>query len=384
MIAQPQSALRVSPAVSDFPRDSVPRLAVAAPPQSAQRANQRPALAGLMQVFTCVHRNYFTRVMAQALRNAGQGTPTLIVQFLKGGCNQGPDKPMRFGQALDWVRCRLDHCINTAPQAEEDFAAVKELWAFTQAAIASGKYDAVVLDELSLAIAYGIISEDEVMDCLKSRPTHIEVTLTGQKMPQGFLQMADQVTELRNIFNTVLPEPEAPEKPVALNPAATSSTTPAVTGPANGTPASSTPANEVSEQTAPSVVESSPMDEARLEQAVPTLDTASLPETAVPDEAPPIQESQQTDPSAATLPEEEQASLMQLGLEIAGVSASTPHDVNLTLPPVDDLLVKLSEAQDQKIAELNAIEAKANRKSKQAGKRLRRRCQQQISLPGFD
>lgn len=324
MIAQPQSALRVSPAVSDFPRDSVPRLAVAAPPQSEQRANHRPALAGLLQVFTCVHRNYFTRVMAQALRNAGQGTPTLIVQFLKGGCNQGPDQPMRFGQALDWVRCRLDHCINAAPQAEEDFAAVRELWSFTKEAIASGKYDSVVLDELSLAIAYGIIPEAEVMDCLKSRPSHIEVTLTGQKMPQSLLQMADQVTELRNIFNTVLPEPTAPAK------------------------LSLVPAEIIPPQPSPATVQ--------------TAAAAAPEQSAPPDEA----------------------SLMQLGLGIAGVEAATPHDLHLDLPPVDDLLAKFSEANDKEIAEAHAIQAKANRQSKQAGKRPKQRSQQQISLPGFD
>lgn len=206
MIAQPQTALRISPAVSNFPSDTVPRLAVA-PPSSP---SQRPAIAGLIQVFTCVHRNFFTQVMAQALRNAGQGTPTLVVQFLKGGCHQGPERPMKFGQALDWVRLGLQHCINVAPQTDAEVEAIRALWTFTQAAIASGKYDAVVLDELSLAIAYGVIPEAEVVAFLRDRPGHVEVTLTGQKMPQALLKLADQVTELRNVFTTVLASPPSP------------------------------------------------------------------------------------------------------------------------------------------------------------------------------
>lgn len=211
MIAQPPTALRISPAVSDLPPDTVPRLAGGAAASVPSAAPRRSALSGLVQVFTCIHRNFFTQVMAQALRNAGQGTPTLIVQFLKGGCHQGPDRPMKFGKALDWVRLRLDHCINATPQTDGEVAAIREIWAFTQAAIAEGRYDAVVLDELSLAIAYGVISEVEVLQVLGDRPRHIEVTLTGQQMPPALLQMADQVTELRNVFKTHLQE-QAPKE----------------------------------------------------------------------------------------------------------------------------------------------------------------------------
>ena len=345
MIAQPQSALRVSPAVSDFPSDSVPRLAVAAPKTARSSDRRRPALAGLLQVFTCVHRNYFTRVMAQAFRNAGQGTPTLIVQFLKGGCNQGPNHPMHFGQALDWVRCRIDHCINSAPHTEDDVAAVQELWNFTRMAIASGKYDSVVLDELSLAVAYGIIPESEVLSCLDSRPSHIEITLTGQKMPQSLLQMADQVTELRNIFSTVLPEPNA----AALPPAEATPTL----DEENTTRANAEAANNAQSEAAPSITEP-------LLTAKPSVEAAT-----------------------AEQPAQRQTTLMQLGLGIAGIEA-TPHDLHLELPPVDELLEKYSEAHQQEIAEANAIQAKANRKSKYAGRRYRPAREKQISLPGFD
>jgi cob(I)alamin adenosyltransferase len=49
------------------------------------------SVQGLMQVFTSSQRNFFTTVMSHALRIAGQGTPVLIVQFLKGGILQGQD-----------------------------------------------------------------------------------------------------------------------------------------------------------------------------------------------------------------------------------------------------------------------------------------------------
>lgn len=155
------------------------------------------AIEGLVQVFTCPHRSFFTGVMAQALRIAGQGTPVLVVQFLKGGIGQGYQHPVQLAQHLDWIRCNLSRCIDTADVVEVELVALRELWQHTQAAVAEGKYSLVVLDELSLAINLGLISEAEVLNFLKQRPSQVDVILTGPDMPQALLDVADQITELR-------------------------------------------------------------------------------------------------------------------------------------------------------------------------------------------
>jgi cob(I)alamin adenosyltransferase len=152
---------------------------------------------GLVQVFTSGHRNFFTDVMAQALRIAGQGTTVLIVQFLKGGINQGHEHPMRLGQNLDWVRCRLPGSIDTPELDETQKCSLLDLWRYTQAVVSEGRYSLVVLDELSLAINFGLIPEAEVLEFLENRPRHVDVILTGPKMPEVILDMADQITEVR-------------------------------------------------------------------------------------------------------------------------------------------------------------------------------------------
>jgi cob(I)alamin adenosyltransferase len=152
---------------------------------------------GLVQVFTCPHRSFFTSVMAQALRIAGQGTPVLIVQFLKGGIGQGIQKPVKLGQHLDWVRCDLPRCLDTPHLEESETSALLELWEYTQEVVARNQYCLVVLDELSLAINLGLIPEAEVLDFLQNRPAQVDVILTGPEMPQAILDIADQITELR-------------------------------------------------------------------------------------------------------------------------------------------------------------------------------------------
>jgi cob(I)alamin adenosyltransferase len=154
-------------------------------------------IEGLVQVFTCPHRSFFTNVMAQALRIAGQGAPVLVVQFLKGGIAQGYEHPVQLGQNLDWVRCNLPRCINTPHLEEEEANSLRELWRYTQEVVLSGKYDLVVLDELSLAVNFGLLSEAEVLTFLSQRPRRVDIILTGPEMPRSLLDVADQITELR-------------------------------------------------------------------------------------------------------------------------------------------------------------------------------------------
>jgi cob(I)alamin adenosyltransferase len=154
-------------------------------------------IEGLIQVFTSSHRSFFTNVMAQALQIAGQGTPVLVVQFLKGGINLGPEHPMHLGQNLDWLRCNLPRCVDTPHLEAEEMQALLDLWQHTRQVVLQGKYSLVVLDELSLAIHFGLIPEAEVLALLDQRPRHIDIILTGPEMPQTILDVADQITELR-------------------------------------------------------------------------------------------------------------------------------------------------------------------------------------------
>ncbi len=74
---------------------------------------------------------------------------------------------------------------------------LQDLWLWTQDVVLEGRYHLVILDELSLAINFGLIAEVEVLNLLEKRPRHIDMILTGPQMPQALLDVADQVTEIR-------------------------------------------------------------------------------------------------------------------------------------------------------------------------------------------
>lgn len=155
-------------------------------------------LRGVLQLYTNPGRGAFTPVMAQALRVAGQGTPVLVVQFLKGGIRQGPEHPISLGSYLTWVRCGIQRCVDTPHLEAEEKLALDQLWQYTRESMATGDYSLVVLDELALALKMGLIPEDEVLELLDSRPVSLDVMITGPEMPESLLERADLITQLRH------------------------------------------------------------------------------------------------------------------------------------------------------------------------------------------
>ncbi len=153
---------------------------------------------GTLQLYTNPGRGSYTPVMAQALRIAGQGTPVLVVQFLKGGINQGPERGMTLGNHLTWVRCGIHRYIDTPHLEPEEHLAFQGLWQFTCGAVASQDYGLIVLDELSLAIRLGLVQEEVALEMLDTRPVSLDVIVTGPDMPEALMERADLITQLRH------------------------------------------------------------------------------------------------------------------------------------------------------------------------------------------
>lgn len=153
---------------------------------------------GILQLYTSLGRAAFTPVMAQALRSAGQGTPVLVVQFLKGGIDQGPDKAVTLGSYLTWMRCGIQRCVDTPHLEAHERQALDQLWQVAQEAILSDSYGLVVLDELGLAIKLGLISEAAVIELLDHRPGSLDIMITGPEMPDSLMERADLITQLRS------------------------------------------------------------------------------------------------------------------------------------------------------------------------------------------
>lgn len=83
--------------------------------------------------------------------------------------------------------------------SQEDVELARQALAFSAEALTSGKYDLVVMDEVCVALDFGLLEVSEVIKAVDSRSEKTEVVLTGINAPEELIEKADLVTEMRMI-----------------------------------------------------------------------------------------------------------------------------------------------------------------------------------------
>jgi len=156
---------------------------------------------GLIIVNTGPGKGKTTAAMGTALRAVGQGMKVLMLQFLKGSWHYGElDAVKAFGD--NFVMKQMGRGFVKVGGAEpdpEDVKMVEEAWNESREAILSGKWDLVVLDEINYAISYGMLDPAKVVDALKQKPEMVHVILTGRNAHPTIVELADTVTEMRQV-----------------------------------------------------------------------------------------------------------------------------------------------------------------------------------------
>jgi cob(I)alamin adenosyltransferase len=139
--------------------------------------------------------------MGTALRAVGNGMRVLMLQFLKGSWHYGElDAVKAFGENFVLKQMGRGFVkIGGAETDPEDIRMVEEAWAEAREAIYSGEWDMVVLDEINYAIGYGMLDPAVVAEALRGRPEMVHVLLTGRNAHPLLVEMADTVTEMREV-----------------------------------------------------------------------------------------------------------------------------------------------------------------------------------------
>ena len=156
---------------------------------------------GLIIVNTGPGKGKTTAAMGTALRAVGQGMRVLMLQFLKGSWHYGElDAVKAFGD--NFVMKQMGRGFVKVGGAEtdpEDVRMVEEAWAAAEQAIRSGEWDLVILDEINYAISYGMLNPEKVVESLKKKPDMVHVILTGRNAHPTIVDIADTVTEMRQV-----------------------------------------------------------------------------------------------------------------------------------------------------------------------------------------
>jgi len=156
---------------------------------------------GLIIVNTGPGKGKTTAAMGTALRAVGQGMRVLMLQFLKGSWHYGElDAVQAFGDKFVMKQMGRGFVkVGVEKPDPEDVKMVEDAWLEGEKAINSGEWDLVILDEINYAISYGMLDPARVAEGLKSRPEMVHVILTGRNAHPLITDLADTVTEMRQV-----------------------------------------------------------------------------------------------------------------------------------------------------------------------------------------
>ena len=152
-----------------------------------------------MQVYTGNGKGKTTAAFGLALRAIGRGLKVYVIQFIKGGFDYGE---LYIADKLPNLKLKAfgrGKFVTEKPAEKEDVKLAEEALALAEKVIKSGEYDIVILDEVNVALDLKLIKTEKVVELVKSKPRHVELVLTGRYAPKEIIEIADLVTEMKEI-----------------------------------------------------------------------------------------------------------------------------------------------------------------------------------------
>ena len=151
---------------------------------------------GLLIVHTGKGKGKSTAAWGMALRSLGHGYRIGVVQFIKGRDTIGELKVFRqFPDQVTWKVMGEGFTWETQDR-ERDTEMAMAAWKASLDLMNDPAIRLVILDELNIALRYGYVDADDVLDALSGRRDDLHVVVTGRNAPDDLIEIADLVTEM--------------------------------------------------------------------------------------------------------------------------------------------------------------------------------------------
>jgi cob(I)alamin adenosyltransferase len=156
---------------------------------------------GRVHIITGPGKGKTTAAFGMAMRAAGHGFKVCVVQFLKTGETTGEVLAANRIRGMHVVQFGTGRWIDARNITSEDRAAAASAMTRVQEVLSSRDCDMVVLDEINVAAAFGLVSTKELLNLLVNRRKGIEVVMTGRNAPKELVDYADYVSIVENTKN---------------------------------------------------------------------------------------------------------------------------------------------------------------------------------------
>ena len=180
------------PTVPTGPPEPAAQPPTAAPPQATRRA------PSLVLVATGDGKGKTTAAMGTVLRALSRDWKVCVVQFLKSGKWKSGEARLLSDLGAEW-HIMGDGFTWEVDDLDRSAEMARSAWSVAKEAIGSGRYQLVVLDEITYPVNWGWVPADEVSGCIASRPPKVNVFVTGRDAPASLVDIADTVTDMHNV-----------------------------------------------------------------------------------------------------------------------------------------------------------------------------------------
>lgn len=155
-------------------------------------------MKGYVHVYTGDGKGKTTAALGLALRAIGAGLKVYIAQFIKKGNYSEINALKRFSDCVTVEQFGRGRFTRGKPTPEDIEAARKGLMRVKEI-LSSRQHHIVILDEINVAVSYGIFSPEDLLDIIDRKPDEIELIITGRNAAPEIVEKADLVSEVKAI-----------------------------------------------------------------------------------------------------------------------------------------------------------------------------------------
>lgn len=151
-----------------------------------------------IHIYTGDGKGKTTAAIGLAARALGAGLRVAFVQFLKDGSSSEFATLARLGDQFTLQAFGIPGCQGCEPSAESRDLARQGLTAATSL-LEENRCDLLILDEINVAVAKGLLAESDLLALLDRCPDDLELVLTGRGATPAAIARATLVTEMKKL-----------------------------------------------------------------------------------------------------------------------------------------------------------------------------------------
>ncbi|MGD9666026.1 MAG: cob(I)yrinic acid a,c-diamide adenosyltransferase [Synergistaceae bacterium] len=154
---------------------------------------------GLVHIYTGNGKGKTTSSLGLAMRALGHGANVTVIQFMKGWKDYGELITASKLEGLEMIQTGRPDYVYKGKEQPEDYCEAERGMKTALCVMSSGKCDMLILDEINVAVDYGLVTLESVIELVKNKPPGMELILTGRYAHKDLIELADLVTEMHEV-----------------------------------------------------------------------------------------------------------------------------------------------------------------------------------------